>query len=115
MRLSNADIRDSAVALPLPGPGNHTGALTYYDPGMGACGYTSSANQSVLAIGHATFDAVPNGGNPNRSPLCGKQIRISRVSQNGSAASVTATVVDRCACSYLCIQSQADNTRRRRV
>jgi hypothetical protein len=65
---------------------------------MGACGYASTAQQNVLAIGHATFDAVPNGGNPNRSPLCGMQIQISRVNQNGSAVSVTATIVDRCRC-----------------
>jgi hypothetical protein len=78
--------------------------MTYYTPSMGACGYQSTAQQSVVAIGHATFDAVRNGGNPNNSPLCGKQIRISRVNQNGTAASVTATVVDRCKCSCnLCL------------
>jgi hypothetical protein len=70
---------------------------------MGACGYASTAQQNVLAIGHATFDAVPNGGNPNRSPLCGMQIQITRVNQNGSAVSVTATVVDRCRCCRFCL------------
>jgi hypothetical protein len=89
---------NSAAALPLPGPGVHTGDLTYYDPGLGACGYTSTPQQNVLAIGRATFDAVPNGGNPNRSPLCGMQIRISRANQSGQTVSVTATVVDRCGC-----------------
>jgi hypothetical protein len=49
-----------------------------------------------VAIGHATFDAARNGGNPNNNRLCGKQIRINRVNQNGSDVSVSATVVDRC-------------------
>jgi hypothetical protein len=88
----------SRAALPLPGPGNHTGELTYYEPALGACGLTSTGQQHVLAIGQDTFDAAPNNGNPNGCPLCGMHIRISRVQQNGKAVSVKATVVDRCGC-----------------
>jgi hypothetical protein len=70
--------------------------MTYYAPGLGACGYTSTGQQNIVSISHLVFDAVPNGGNPNHCPLCGKQIRISHANQDGTTASVMATVVDRC-------------------
>ncbi|KAI4087262.1 MAG: hypothetical protein LQ339_008935 [Xanthoria mediterranea] len=67
------------------------GDLTYYAPGLGACGRYNTANDKICAISHITYDAYANGPNPNTNPLCGKQIRASR---NGK--SVVVTVVDRC-------------------
>ncbi|KAL8911767.1 MAG: hypothetical protein Q9171_003100 [Xanthocarpia ochracea] len=67
------------------------GDLTYYAPGLGACGRYSTENENVCAISHITYDAEANGPNPNTNPLCGKQIRATR---NGN--SVVVTVVDRC-------------------
>ncbi|KIV95035.1 hypothetical protein PV10_02742 [Exophiala mesophila] len=79
--------------LPLPSGrgGPYTGDLTYYDPGLGACGITSSNKDKIVAVSHLVFDAVSVGSNPNNNPLCGKKIRARR-----SNRSVDLTVVDRC-------------------
>lgn len=79
--------------LPLPSGrgGPYTGDLTYYDPGLGACGVTSSDGDKIVAISHLVFDAVSVGSNPNANPLCGKKIRARRDNK-----SVDLTVVDRC-------------------
>ncbi|PVI06249.1 hypothetical protein DM02DRAFT_679666 [Periconia macrospinosa] len=70
--------------------GNLSGDLTYYDPGLGACGQTHTENDAIVAVSHIRFDAA-GGANPNNNPLCNKKIRIIR---NGHAVDVT--VVDRC-------------------
>lgn len=79
--------------LPLPGGngGPYTGDLTYYEPGLGACGVTSNDNDKIVAISHLVFDAASTGSNPNANPLCGKKIRARRDNK-----SVDLTVVDRC-------------------
>jgi len=79
--------------LPLPSGngGPYTGDLTYYAPGLGACGVTSSNSDKIVAISHTVFDAVSVGSNPNADPLCGKKIRARRDNK-----SVDLTVVDRC-------------------
>jgi expansin (peptidoglycan-binding protein) len=80
-------------SLPLPSAngGPYTGDLTYYGPGLGACGITSANGDSIVAVSHLIFDAVSVGSNPNANPLCGKMIRARR---NG--VSVDLKVVDRC-------------------
>lgn len=79
--------------LPLPSGhgGPYTGDLTYYAPGLGACGVTSTDSDKIVAISHTVFDAVSTGSNPNANPLCGKKIRARRDNK-----SVDLTVVDRC-------------------
>lgn len=79
--------------LPLPSGngGPYTGDLTYYGPGLGACGVTSSDSDKIVAISHLVFDAVSAGSNPNANPLCGKKIRARKDNK-----SVDLTVVDRC-------------------
>ncbi|EXJ96287.1 hypothetical protein A1O1_01413 [Capronia coronata CBS 617.96] len=79
--------------LPLPSGhgGPYTGDLTYYEPGLGACGVTSSNKDKIVAISHIVFDAVSTGSDPNSNPLCGKKIRARRDNK-----SVDLTVVDRC-------------------
>ncbi|KAK8085926.1 hypothetical protein PG994_000900 [Apiospora phragmitis] len=96
--------KNSTKNLPLPS--NHgvfTGDLTYYGPGLGACGVTSSGQDSIVSVSHITFDAAGanrgSGGNPNANPLCGRKIRIQRdYKEDGGAGnrSVDVTVVDRC-------------------
>ncbi|KAF2196689.1 hypothetical protein GQ43DRAFT_354729, partial [Delitschia confertaspora ATCC 74209] len=82
--------------LPLPnGAQSYTGDLTYYSPGLGACGVTSGDKDAIVSVSHYTFDAVQKGSNPNSNPLCGKKIRAQRTF-NGKAASADLTVVDRC-------------------
>lgn len=65
--------------------------MTYYAPGLGACGITSSENEDVCAISHVLYDAHNRGGNPNNNPLCGHKIRATR-----RGKSLVLTVVDRC-------------------
>ncbi|KIW06104.1 uncharacterized protein PV09_03272 [Verruconis gallopava] len=84
--------------LPLPSNQEvHTGDLTYYEPGLGACGITNTASDSIVAISHLVFDAAQTGSDPNQNPLCGKKIRVSRYNEQvGAQRSVDVTVTDRC-------------------
>jgi hypothetical protein len=86
--------------LPLPnGAETYTGDLTYYDPGLGACGIDSGDNDAVAAVSHYTFDAVQKGSDPNQNPLCGRKIRATRVDErSGKSVSIDVTVIDRCEC-----------------
>ncbi len=90
--------RSGSQNLPLPNNAErHTGDLTYYGVGLGACGVTSTDNQNVVSVSHLIFDAVQKGGNPNANPLCGQKIRATRFYQEkGGQRSVDLTVVDRC-------------------
>ncbi|KIV77991.1 hypothetical protein PV11_09762 [Exophiala sideris] len=85
--------RQHSQNLPLPSGhgGPFTGDLTYYAPGLGACGVTSTDSDKIVAISHLLFDAASTGSDPNANPLCGKKIRASR-----DNSSVDLTVVDRC-------------------
>ncbi|KAK3067530.1 hypothetical protein LTS18_001054, partial [Coniosporium uncinatum] len=70
---------DEAQDLPLPtNTAQHAGDLTYYDPGLGACGIVSDSSDSVVSVSHYVFDAVQKGGNPNQNVLCGKKIRATK-------------------------------------
>ncbi|KAL2057407.1 hypothetical protein ABVK25_002460 [Lepraria finkii] len=77
-------------ALPL-GSHTYTGELTYYGPGLGACGVTSSDDDHIVSISHFVFNAVATGSNPNANPLCKHKIRAVR-----GGNSIDLTVVDRC-------------------
>ncbi|RMZ80482.1 hypothetical protein DV737_g3011, partial [Chaetothyriales sp. CBS 132003] len=84
----------------LPLPSNHggpyTGDLTYYAPGLGACGVTSSSSDNIVAISHRLFDAAQTGTDPNANALCGKKMRAKRYKEGVGERSVDLTVVDRC-------------------
>jgi hypothetical protein len=90
--------RSGPKNIPLPNNAQqHSGDLTYYEPGLGACGITSSSSDSIVAVSHYLFDAVQTGSNPNANPLCGKKIRATRYDEQvGAQRSVDLTVVDRC-------------------
>jgi hypothetical protein len=71
--------------------------LTYYAPGLGACGLDSNDRGAVVAVSHYTFDAAQTGSDPNQNPLCGRKIRAQRVDERtGKQVSIDVTVVDRC-------------------
>lgn len=74
------------------GGATFTGDATYWEPAMGACGWTNTASEDVIAISKAIFDLQTPGGNPNNNPLCGKYVAIK--CKDGSI--VKAKVVDRC-------------------
>ncbi|KAF2152049.1 hypothetical protein K461DRAFT_294905 [Myriangium duriaei CBS 260.36] len=84
--------------LPLPSNAKtYTGDLTYYEPGLGACGVTSTSSQNIVAVSHLLWDAVQKGSDPNSNTLCGKKLRATRYNDAESAQrSVDLTVVDRC-------------------
>ena len=84
--------------LPLPtNHESHTGDLTYYAPGLGACGFTDSSKDNIVAVSHLVFDAVQKGSDPNQNPLCGKKIRATRYDEKvGAQRSVDLIVHDRC-------------------
>ncbi|ETS80886.1 hypothetical protein PFICI_08415 [Pestalotiopsis fici W106-1] len=84
-------------SLPLPSnTATFTGDLTFYDPGLGACGVTSTSNDDIVSVSHIIFDAASTGSNPNANRLCGQKIRIERANGSGGNNSVDVTVVDRC-------------------
>ncbi|KAG7093151.1 hypothetical protein E1B28_009434 [Marasmius oreades] len=70
----------------------HTGDVTFYTPGLGACGHTNNANEFVAAAAAPVFDTFPGAtANPNNNPICGKQTTVTY-----QGKSVTVTLVDRC-------------------
>jgi hypothetical protein len=71
---------------------SYTGEMTYFTPGMGACGETSSETDHMVAVSMALFDQYTPNGNPNKNPLCGKTVTI----QGKDGASHEATIWDRC-------------------
>ncbi|KAL4980281.1 RlpA-like double-psi beta-barrel-protein domain-containing protein-containing protein [Aspergillus desertorum] len=83
--------KGSNDSLPTSNGGPYTGDLTYYDPGLGSCGITSTSSEKICAVSHIVFDAALTSGNPNENPLCGLMLRIRRGDR-----SVDVKVVDRC-------------------
>ncbi|KAL8377378.1 hypothetical protein RB595_008182 [Gaeumannomyces hyphopodioides] len=87
---------DGQRDLPLPGSDGgrtHEGELTFYDPGLGACGGSHGGGDMIAAVARSVFDAAANkgDGNPNNNPICGRRIRVER-----GDGSVDVVVVDRC-------------------
>ncbi|KAK4986461.1 hypothetical protein LTR66_000141 [Elasticomyces elasticus] len=52
----------------------YTGDITHYDVGLGSCGWTSTADEFVVAIEHTIMN---NPANPNNNPRCGKYVTLS--------------------------------------
>ncbi|KAI7152648.1 hypothetical protein KC349_g8862 [Hortaea werneckii] len=88
--------------LPLPSNADtFAGDLTYYQPGLGACGVTSTEDDFIVSLSYILFDAAGSstdaGGNSNENPLCGRMLRATRYNEEASAQrSVDLRVVDRC-------------------
>ncbi|CAL5870524.1 uncharacterized protein PFLUO_LOCUS4763 [Penicillium psychrofluorescens] len=79
------------LPLPTANGGPYDGDLTYYNPGLGACGITSTDTEMICAVSHILFDAASTGSDPNDNPLCGMKLRLRRDDK-----SVDVTIVDRC-------------------
>ncbi|GAB1738177.1 hypothetical protein NU219Hw_g2707t1 [Hortaea werneckii] len=100
--VTNGNLNRSNSNLPLPSNADtFTGDLTYYQPGLGACGVTSTEDDYIVALSHILFDAAGSstdaGGNSNENPLCGRMLRATRYNEEASAQrSVDLRVVDRC-------------------
>jgi hypothetical protein len=77
---------------PPPSDGDdHSGDGTFYDPGLGACGYYNDGSQLVCAMAAPDFDPYTPDGNPNHNTLCGRYISVT-----GPKGTVNVQVVDRC-------------------
>lgn len=70
-----------------------TGQATFYAPGLGACGTTSTDDDMIVAVSQLLYDGFNGytGSDPNSNPICGKKIKATY-----EGNSVTVTVVDRC-------------------
>ncbi|KAF3144379.1 hypothetical protein TWF569_007061 [Orbilia oligospora] len=101
------------VFLPLPTSAQtFKGDATYYDTGLGACGFDNAGTEHVIAVSHFLWDSQNVGTNPNANPLCGLMIRATRYRPNNEAfligapgakdtpggknVSVDVKIVDRC-------------------
>ena len=74
-----------SAAVPLdsvPLSKRYDGRITFYTPGLGACGQTNSASDFVAALASPAFD------NPSH---CGQSVVVTV-----GGKSVTVTVVDKC-------------------
>jgi len=106
-RLFLLEPTDYSLNLPLPGDtgGIYSGDLTYYDPGLGSCGITSTENDLICAIswelyGLSTFLLTNEDSkytpNPNDNPFCNRRIRATRKKEGEGNVTIDVTVVDRC-------------------
>jgi len=68
------------------------GEVTFYFPGLGACGGKSTSNDLVAAVSGNLFNTFPGAtANPNKNPICGQ-----RITAKVNGKSVTVTVRDKC-------------------
>ncbi|KAI8640655.1 RlpA-like double-psi beta-barrel-protein domain-containing protein-containing protein [Parasitella parasitica] len=68
--------------------GDYSGDATYYNTGLGSCGWTSKESELIVALNIGQMD---NGANSNNNPNCGRSITAT-----GPKGSVTVKVVDTC-------------------
>ncbi|OTB08312.1 hypothetical protein M426DRAFT_29499, partial [Hypoxylon sp. CI-4A] len=78
----------AALALAATQALAYSGDMTYYTPGLGACGKQNSASDHIVALAPAQYG---HDANPNKAKVCGRKISIH---YGGKTA--TATVVDKC-------------------
>ncbi|KAI1779171.1 RlpA-like double-psi beta-barrel-protein domain-containing protein-containing protein [Hypoxylon cercidicola] len=77
-----------ALAVSAGGAVAYSGDMTYFTPGLGACGKHNSETDHVVALAAAQYGG---DANPNKAKVCGRKISIR---YGGKTAS--ATVVDKC-------------------
>ncbi|KAI0092378.1 RlpA-like double-psi beta-barrel-protein domain-containing protein-containing protein [Irpex rosettiformis] len=69
-----------------------SGPATFFTPGLGSCGITSSATDHIVAVSSSFFDTFSGAtANPNANPVCGRKMTVSF-----QGKSTAVTVVDRC-------------------
>lgn len=87
---STSSSTSSASASSGSSSGSKHGQGTYYEPGLGSCGKTSTSEDKIVAVPIGLYNSK-NVGNTNDNPLCGKKIKASY-----EGKSVVVTVVDAC-------------------
>lgn len=68
-----------------------SGEATYYTPGLGACGDTSSDSDMIAALNKDQFYSGGDAGVSNGNSNCGRKAKVTRGDKH-----VTVTVVDSC-------------------
>ncbi|OHE92395.1 SCP-like extracellular protein [Colletotrichum orchidophilum] len=67
-------------------PGPFQGDITFFNPALGACGWTDNDDSMIVALSHIKMGSQSNG-----NPLCGKTVRIE-----AEGKSVNVKVTDKC-------------------
>lgn len=83
-----APVTKAAAQSSSSSSGSYSGDGTYYQPGLGSCGWTNSDSDMIVAVNHIQ---MANGANSNHNPNCGRTIKVK-----GPKGSVTVKVVDTC-------------------
>ncbi|CAG8600171.1 9392_t:CDS:2 [Ambispora gerdemannii] len=86
--LSTLFTTSNTLPIPLQKRGQFSGDATFYNPGLGACGITSTDADMIAALNAPQWG---NPANPNASPFCGKMATIT-----GPLGTVTVKIVDKC-------------------
>ncbi|KAI7862897.1 RlpA-like double-psi beta-barrel-protein domain-containing protein-containing protein [Spinellus fusiger] len=82
-----------ALAAPVEERGSFSGDGTYYNTGLGSCGWWSKDTDYIVAV---NAPQMANGANPNNNRNCGKWINVK-----GPKGSVKVFTVDTCpTCTY---------------
>lgn len=82
-----APIQQENYVSPPSGGDSYKGEVTFYDAGLGACGWVNDGStENVVALAHGYMGEQSNG-----NPFCGKMIEVTH---NGKK--VIAKVVDKC-------------------
>ncbi|KAI9734999.1 MAG: hypothetical protein M1834_002082 [Cirrosporium novae-zelandiae] len=84
--VTSASTSSDSSSLPCTESSPCTGEITYYTPALGACGWTNSTSEDVIAMPYGMMGTQSNG-----NPYCGKWVTI----KNGQKTA-TAQVVDKC-------------------
>ncbi|KAF5335602.1 hypothetical protein D9758_017261 [Tetrapyrgos nigripes] len=70
----------------------NAGDVTFYTPGLGACGISNTESDMIAAVSAPFFDTFPGATpNPNLNPLCGRAVSIS-----SGGKTIQVTIVDKC-------------------
>ncbi|KAF8528563.1 RlpA-like double-psi beta-barrel-protein domain-containing protein-containing protein [Gautieria morchelliformis] len=81
----------TTLANTAPVAQTNTGDVTFFAPGLGACGKTNSASDLMVAVSFEFFNSF--GPQTNGNPICGRQIQATAP----GGKTVTVTVEDKCA------------------
>lgn len=67
-----------------------SGNAFYFDPGLGACGFTNTSDQFVASVPASVFNGYPGAtANPNNNPICQHSVNVTY-----QGTSVVAGIVD---------------------
>lgn len=88
----------SAATAPNASPSNPSsffdGSLTFYDPGLGACGWINSPGDFIAALNVEQFNSF--GYQSNGNPVCGRKAQIEYQGKK-----IEITITDKCpGCAY---------------